>query len=170
MPVRLGFNHIDLATKDMGATIDFYTNVLGFPVVRSDRIERETGGYSEHVFFDAGGGQMIAFAGAEHVPNRFPKDLDTGINRGLGVPDGVYHFAFEAGSVEALHALKAELEQRGVKVRGVEDHEGWCKSIYFRDPNGLQMEYCHVVRELTEDDARPQVRFRVSSKGEKIPL
>jgi len=168
--VRLGFNHVDLATMDMAATKDFYTNILGFPVVRSDIIERETGGYAEHVFFDAGGGQMIAFAGLEHLEEGVPENLDTGINRGLGVRDGVYHFAFEAGSEDALHELKAALEARGVAVRGVEDHEGWCKSIYFKDPNGLQMEYCHVVRELTEDDARPQVRFRVSAKGEKIPI
>ena len=99
--VRLGFNHVDLATMDMAATKDFYTNILGFPVVRSDIIERETGGYAEHVFFDAGGGQMIAFAGLEHLKEGVPENLDTGINRGLGVRDGVYHFAFEAGSEDA---------------------------------------------------------------------
>jgi len=168
--VKMGFNHIDLATKDLAATRDFYENVLGFPLVRYDQIERETGGYAEHVFFDAGSGQMIAFASAEHIPGGFPDDLDTGINRGLGVRDGVYHFAFEAGSVDALHQLKADLEAKGVEVRGVEDHEGWCQSIYFKDPNGLQLEYCHLVRELTKEDTHPQVRFRVSADGRKIPL
>lgn len=166
---RLGFNHIDLATKDLAATREFYENVLGFPVVRYDQVELAAGGYFEHVFFDAGNGQMIAFISAEHVPGGFPDDLDTGINRGLGVRDGVYHFAFEAGSVAQLHQLKADLQARNVEVRGVEDHEGWCNSIYFKDPNGLQLEYCHLVRELTEDDARPQVRFRVSREGRKIP-
>ena len=168
--IRLGFNHVDLATKDMAATRAFYEGILGFPLVRSDIIELESGGYAEHAFFDAGGGQMIAFASAEHAPGRWPADVDTGINRGLGLPPGVYHFAFEAGSIEALHALKAELEQKGVRVRGVENHEDWCHSIYFMDPNGLQMEFCYVCRPLTEDDARPQVRFRVSRDGKKIPL
>jgi len=167
---QLGFNHIDLATKDMAATRAFYEGILGFKVVRSDMIEFEAGGYAEHVFFDAGGGQMIAFASAENAPGRWPKDVDTGINKGLGLPPGVYHFAFEAGSIEALHAMKAELEKKGVKVRGVENHEGWCHSIYMMDPNGLQLEYCHVSRPLTEDDARAQVRFRVSREGKKVPL
>ena len=36
-------------------------------------------------------------------------------------------------------------------------------------PNGLQMEYCWVSRELTDEDARPQVRFRVSRDGRKLP-
>jgi catechol 2,3-dioxygenase-like lactoylglutathione lyase family enzyme len=78
------------------------------------------------------------------------------------------HFAFEAGSLENLHALKASLEAHGVAVRGVEDHEGWRRSIYFTDPNGLQLEYCCLSRKLTEDDARPQVRFRVSREGKKL--
>ena len=81
----------------------------------------------------------------------------------------MYHFAFEAGSLENLLALKAALEQHGVAVRGVEDHEGWCRSIYFTDPNGLQLEYCCLARELNADDARPQVRFRVSREGKKLP-
>jgi catechol 2,3-dioxygenase-like lactoylglutathione lyase family enzyme len=160
-----GFSHIDLATKDMAATRAFYEGILGFPVVRSDVIEFEAGGRAEHVFFDCGNGQMIAFAHSA----RFPETLDTGINKGLGLPNGVYHFAFEAGSLEGLLDLKARLEKHGVKVRGVEDHEGWCRSIYFMDPNGLQLEYCCLSRPLTEEDARPQVRFRVSREGKKLP-
>jgi catechol 2,3-dioxygenase-like lactoylglutathione lyase family enzyme len=167
---KLGFNHIDLATKDMAATRAFYEGVLGFPVVRADMVEFETGGYAEHVFFDCGGGQMIAFASAENAPGRFPADLDTGINKGLGLPRGVYHFAFQAESPESLHQLKRTLESKGVEVRGVEDHEGWCRSIYFIDPNGLQLEYCCLSRDLTEEDARAQVRFRVSREGQKIEL
>ena len=110
-------------------------------------------------------GQMIAFA----YSAGFSKSLDTGINKGLGLPNGVYHFAFQADSPESLLELKASLEKKGVAVRGVEDHEGWCRSIYFMDPNGLQLEYCCLSRALTEDDAKPQVRFRVSREGKKLP-
>ena len=31
------------------------------------------------------------------------------------------------------------------------DHE-WCRSIYFRDPNGLLLEFCTTVREFNADD------------------
>lgn len=163
--MKLGFNHIDLATKDMVATRAFYEGILGFPAVRTDIIEFEAGGSAEHVFFDCGKGQMIAFA----YSAGFSKNLDTGINKGLGLPNGVYHFAFQADSPESLLELKASLEKKGVAVRGVEDHEGWCRSIYFMDPNGLQLEYCCLSRALNEDDARPQVRFRVSREGKKLP-
>lgn len=167
---RMGFNHIDLATTDMKATRAFYEGVLGFPCVRTDILEIEAGGTVEHVFFDCGDGQMIAFASAEGSPGRWPKGLDTSLSKGLGLGLGVYHFAFEAGSYENLESLKAELEAKGISVRGIENHEGWCHSIYFVDPNGLQLEYCWVCRELTEDDARAQLRFRITKDGKKAPL
>jgi glyoxylase I family protein len=166
----MGFNHIDLATTNMAATRAFYEGILGFPCVRTDILQIEaTGGSAEHVFFDCGDGQMIAFASAENSPGAWPANLDTSLSKGLGLGRGVYHFAFEAGSYANLERLKAELESKGVAVRGIEDHEGWCHSIYFVDPNGLQLEYCWVSRELTEDDARPQVRFRISKEGKKLP-
>ncbi len=43
------------------------------------------------------------------------------------------------------------LLERGVDVTPVVDHE-WCRSIYFRDPNGLLLEYCATTRAFTEED------------------
>ena len=54
-------------------------------------------------------------------------------------------------------------------VNGPVNHEGWSKSIYFHDPNGLQLEVCHLLRAFTADDAVPQVRFRLQ-KGRKVEL
>jgi hypothetical protein len=48
-----------------------------------------------------------------------------------------------------------------VAVTDVVDH-GWAKSIYFRDPNGMSLEYCCVVRNFTQDDATMRERFEVS--------
>jgi len=36
MATRLGFNHIDLGTKDMEATRTFYEDLLGFPLAGKD--------------------------------------------------------------------------------------------------------------------------------------
>jgi catechol 2,3-dioxygenase-like lactoylglutathione lyase family enzyme len=156
-----GFSHVGLATLDMDATLDFYENVLGFPAVRCDVLEVAEGGHIRHVFFDAGGGQMLAFMEPRGV-EAIPSDFDPGINRGLGVPSGFYHFAFEAGSPEGLRAKRSELIAHGVRVTDVVDHE-WCQSIYFRDPNGIELEYCCMTRELGEDDARMQVRAKIST-------
>ena len=47
-----------------------------------------------------------------------------------------------------------------METTDIVDH-GWAQSIYFKDPNGLSLEYCCVVRNLTEDDATMQERFTI---------
>jgi hypothetical protein len=89
-----------------------------------------------------------------------PVEYDAGINRGLGVPAGFYHFAFEAGSEAALADKRDELRAKGVEVTDIVDHD-WSKSIYFKDPNGLSLEYCCLLRSFTKDDARMEQRFTV---------
>ncbi len=158
-----GFSHVGLSTLDLDATLDFYEQVLGFERVRGDIIQVKEGGRIRHVFLDTGQGQLLAFMEPKGVEG-IPSDYDAGINRGLGVPDGFYHFAFEAGDEASLEKKRLELLEKGVEVSDVVDHEGWCKSIYFKDPNNIQLEYCCMTRELNEDDARLQVRIELSAK------
>ena len=89
-----------------------------------------------------------------------PAELDAGINRGLGVPAGFYHFAFEAGSPAALADKRDELRAEDAEVTDIVDH-GWSRSIYFKDPNGPSLEYCCTVRNLTADDAIMQERYTI---------
>lgn len=155
-----GFSHIGLSTLDLDRTREFYEDVLGFKAVRCDIIRVKEGGQIRHIFFDTGCDQLIAFMEARGVPG-VPAEYDAGINRGLGVPSVFYHFAFEAGSEAALQEKRNELLARSVDVTEVVDHD-WAKSIYFKDPNGLQLEYCCFTRDLNADDARLQDRFEMS--------
>src|SRR5262249_61584548 len=77
------------------------------------------------------------------------------------LPAAFYHFAFEAGSESALADKRDELRAKGVEVTDIVNH-GFAKSIYFKDPNGLSLEYCCLTRNLTRDDATMQERFTVS--------
>jgi catechol 2,3-dioxygenase-like lactoylglutathione lyase family enzyme len=156
------YSHVGLSTLDMDATRAFYEDVLGFPAVRCDVIEFEEGGRIRHVFFDAGDGQLLAFMEPRDIRG-LPREYEAGINRGLGVPDAFYHFAFEVDSVEALEAKRAELIAKGIAVTPVVDHE-WMRSIYFKDPNGLMLEFAVQTRSLGADDRVMQVRERVSLK------
>src|SRR5437773_807297 len=160
---RKGLSHVGLSTLDLDRTRAFYEGVLGFKAVRCDTMQVKEGGQIRHVFFDAGDGQLLAFMEPRGVPG-IPAEYDAGINRGLGLPDMFYHFAFELGSLEALEAKRAELIAKGVRVTPVVDHE-WMKSIYFKDPNGLLLEYACWTRALGDDDARMQVRFTMSLRG-----
>jgi catechol 2,3-dioxygenase-like lactoylglutathione lyase family enzyme len=161
-----GWSHVGLSTLDMDKTLAFYENVLGFKAVRCDIMTVKEGGQIRHVFFDTGQGQLLAFMEPRGISGM--REYDPGINRALGVPEGFYHFAFEAGTVEELEAKRNELIAKGVKVTRVVDHE-WAKSIYFHDPNGLMLEYCCSTRELNEDDARMQPRFEISF-GDQSPI
>ena len=155
-----GFSHLGLSTLDLDKTRDFYENTLGFKRVRCDVIKVKEGGQIRHIFFDTGRDQLIAFMEARGVPG-VPVEYDAGINRGLGVPNVFYHFAFEAGSEAALEEKRNELLAKGVDVTEVVDHE-WAKSVYFQDPNGIQLEYCCFTRNLNANDARMQDRFEIS--------
>jgi catechol 2,3-dioxygenase-like lactoylglutathione lyase family enzyme len=155
-----GFSHIGLSTRDLDRTRDFYENVLKFKAVRCDILKIKEGGQVRHIFFDTGRDQLLAFMEARDVLG-VSADYDAGINRGLGVPNAFYHFAFEAGSEAALDEKRNELIARGVEVTEVVDHD-WAKSIYFKDPNGLQLEYCCFTRNLNADDARMQERDQIS--------
>ncbi len=133
-------HHLGLATHDMEATLDFYENTLGMTLQVADLLQPQAGGTIRHAFIDLGHGEMIAFMECNDVPGIKP-DFDAGINRGLGIKGGVMHFAFKAKDEADLAARQEYLREKGVEVTDVVDH-GWCKSIYFRDPNNLQLEYC----------------------------
>jgi catechol 2,3-dioxygenase-like lactoylglutathione lyase family enzyme len=162
-----GFSHIGLSTRDLDATREFYEHVLGFKAVRCDIIKIAEGGRIRHVFFDTGRDQLLAFMEPQEVAG-IPVDYDAGINDGLGVPGSFYHFAFEAGSEAALEAKRQELLAKGVRVTEIVDHE-WAKSIYFKDPNGISLEYCCLVRDIgTEDDVTLQVRFERTAEDMQL--
>jgi catechol 2,3-dioxygenase-like lactoylglutathione lyase family enzyme len=154
-----GFSHIGLSTLDLDKTRKFYEGVLGFKPVVADTIKIEEGGSLRHLFFDVGRDQLIAFLESRGVPD-VPAKYDAGINRGLGVPAAFYHFAFEAGSPATLAEKRDALRAKGVDVTEVVDH-GWAKSIYFKDPNGISLEYCCLMRDFNEDDATMQERFSI---------
>jgi len=144
-----GIHHLGLATHDMEATLDFYENILGFRTKVCDLLRPEGGGTIRHAFLDMGSDELIAFMECNDVPG-VAKDFDAGINRGLGIHGGMIHFAFRVDDDDELAAKRQELIGKGVKVTDVVDH-GWCKSIYFHDPNRIQLEYCCLTAELSND-------------------
>ncbi len=144
-----GIHHIGLATHDMESTLEFYENVLGFPAVVCETIELEAGGAIRHAFFDVGEGELIAFMEANEVEG-VSAEFDTGINEGLGIGGGMYHFAFKVEDPSELEKKRNELLEKGLRVRGIVDH-GWCQSIYFSDPNSVQLEFCCLMADLGDE-------------------
>src|ERR1700722_598142 len=53
-----GINHLALVSSDMQRTIEFYSGVLGMPLVKTIDLPA---GLGQHFFFDCGGGDTLAF-------------------------------------------------------------------------------------------------------------
>lgn len=145
-----GYSHIGVATHDIEATIRFYEQVLGFPRVAEHRYEVAEGGVMRMAYFDLGREQFLVFMAATGIEG-MSADFDTGINTGLGVPRGVYHLAFRAESTDALRQRQESLRAQGVEVSDVVDL-GHAHSIFFRDPNGLELECCWHLRPFGPED------------------
>src|SRR5215472_16701818 len=53
-----GVNLLAPVCRDMARTVDFYTNVLGMPLVKTIDLP---GGRGQHFFFDLGNGDTLGF-------------------------------------------------------------------------------------------------------------
>ena len=142
-----GFSHIGLSTHDLDKTRAFYEGVLGFKPVVADTITIEEGGHLRHVFYDVGGGQLIAFLEPNGVPD-VPAKYDAGSTAGSVFPPAsiilLSRPAWRLGSRGSV----TNCSGKGVETTEIVDH-GWARSIYFKDPNGISLEYCCIV------DGRP---------------
>jgi catechol 2,3-dioxygenase-like lactoylglutathione lyase family enzyme len=146
----MGFHHVALATRDLAATHRFYTDAMGFRLVKIVAAPTPEGGWAKHAFYATGdpGAAMIAFWEL-HV-DAIGTDFSTDLNRSLGLPGWVNHLAFNAPTVEDLHARRRRWQEYGATVVEV-DHE-WCRSIYASDPNGITVEFCCTTRAFSEEE------------------
>lgn len=143
----MGFHHVAVAVRDVEETHAFYTGPMGFTLAKVVAGKTE-GGWSKHLFYETGGGGMIAFWDL-HDPS-VADDFDPAIATGLGLPVWSNHIAFAAADLADLETRKQRLLAHGLDVMEV-DH-GWCSSIYTRDPNGILVEFCTTTAAFTDAD------------------
>src|SRR5258708_38593086 len=85
-----GINHLALVCRDMARTVDFYTNVLGMPLVKTIELPQ---GMGQHFFFDIGNGDSLAFFWFPKAPPAAP-----GVSSAAALP-GVGDIVRALGSV-----------------------------------------------------------------------
>ena len=86
----MAFHHVAITTRDLDATHAFYTEVMGFELVRVEAAPTpeagESGeGWARHLFYDTGDGQCLAIWDL-HDPEHLPTEFDPSISRALGPP------------------------------------------------------------------------------------
>ena len=150
----MGYHHVAIATRDLEASHRFYTEAMGFELVRVEvGPTDEPEGWAKHLFYDTGGNGMFAVWDL-HDPR--VTEYDPAISTGLGLPVWVNHVAFDAPDLEALDAARARWLDHGLDVMEI-DHE-WCRSIYVLDPTGTMVEWCTTTRTFTDDDRQAAAR------------
>jgi catechol 2,3-dioxygenase-like lactoylglutathione lyase family enzyme len=141
-PLCRGVHHLALNTDDMKSTIDFYTRVLGMPLVHALRVPPGVGTGAgnrgnppyenlRHYFFDAGGDALVAFF-------ELPRGAEPPANRNAVAAMQHCSFAVTQTRFQELHQ---RLLDAGVAVIGPIPVGARTWSIYFFDPNGIRLEY-----------------------------
>ena len=158
----MGVHHIALATPALAATDRFYTEAMGFELVKCVVGPTPEGGWARHVFYrnpDVADGApgMIAFW---DLHGDYPP-IDGGMSRSVGLPEWVNHLAFHATDPEDLERRRARWLDLGLEVLDV--HHGFCRSVYTHDPNGTLVEWCCDLRELDDRD-RAEARAAITAE------
>lgn len=149
----MGFHHTAVATRDLAATHRFYTEAMGFELVKVVAAETEGGGWAKHAFYEITKDEYIAFWDLHDESIR--AEWSPAISTGMGLPIWVNHIAFRAADLADLEARKSRWLDHGATVSEI-DH-GWCRSIYTVDPNGILVEFCTTTHAMTQAD-RDQAR------------
>ncbi len=164
-----GINHVALVCSDMAKTVDFYSGVLGMPLIKSLDLP---GGMGQHFFFDAGNGDCVAFfwfaEAADRVPGISSPAAIPGIGEITSSVSSMNHLAFHVPA-EKFDEYRQRLKDKGVRVGPVLNHDEspaqvaatvhpgvYVRSFYFNDPDGITLEFACWVKEFTEADAQTE--------------
>jgi catechol 2,3-dioxygenase-like lactoylglutathione lyase family enzyme len=153
LPV-MPYHHVAVAVRDLAATHAFYTESMGFDLVKAQAAPTDApGGWAKHVFYATGevaegdAPSLIAFW--ELHDDRMP-DFDLAISTGLGLEPWDNPIAVHARDLDAIESRKKRWLDHGHDV--VEIDHGFCVSIYTLDPNRILVEFCTDTAPYTAED------------------
>ncbi|MGD0084571.1 MAG: VOC family protein [Acidimicrobiales bacterium] len=138
MPITR-LNHAVLYVRDADKSAAFYTDVLGFR-----RLTMGPESFKGAVFLQAPGSTN------DHDIGLFTIGSEAAASRAGRSEVGLYHLAWEVDTLEELERLAGALAGAGSLV-GASDH-GTTKSLYAKDPDGLEFEVAWVVPAYLLDD------------------
>lgn len=131
MPIATGINHVATLTTDMDRTVGFYEAV--FDAVVTHEVERT----DEHPWMkvvDIGGTSLNVF----HVP----AESIVGERRRLGGRGAIDHFGIAVDGRATLESMLDRLAAAGAQEVGEIQQLGGELSLFFRDPDGMELEVC----------------------------
>ena len=134
-------NHAVLFVRDIKRSVTFYSEVLAFR-----RIDMTPEGFAGAAFLQAPGSTN------DHDLGLFEIGANAGPSGAGRTTVGLYHLAWEIDTLAEMKQLATSLADNGALV-GSSDH-GTTKSLYGKDPDGLEFEVVWLIpKDLLTDDA-----------------
>ena len=174
-----GINHLALVCRDMERTVDFYSNVLGMPLVKTIELPM---GMGQHFFFDIGNGDSLAFFWFPNAPEPAP-----GVSAPAALPGkgeltsaigSMNHIAFDVPA-DKIEEYRQKLLDNGIECSDVANHDNsewgiskevtddvFIRSVYFFDPDGILLEFACWTAELTEADVSHEPARALTSSAQ----
>ena len=158
-----GVHHLALCTDDIKKTTEFYTRVLGMPLVHALKVppglgtgkgNRGNPPYEEirHYFFDMGNDSTVAFF-------EIPKGKEPATNR--NAIGSMQHCSFVV-TPKRFRDIEERLKASNISYIGPIPQMPGLDGIYFMDPNGIRLEFAcqaadgddpHVIECCTQTKA-----------------
>ncbi len=137
----LGLHHITIVCADAQRTVDFYTQVLGL------RLLKQT------VNFDAPDSYHLYFGDEKGTPGTAITYFEwPGAPKGQTGIGSTHHYALRVASEDGLLKWKRRLTDLGIPVKGPYNRN-YFRSIYFQDPDGVNIEIATDGPGWTVDEA-----------------
>lgn len=131
MPVTTGFNHVATLTTDLDRLVAFYGAAFD-ATVTFEMAARDD--HPRMIILDLGGGAAL---------NAFEVDAASiiGDRREQGGRGSIDHFALAVDSLATLEAVRDRLVAAGAEIGEIQ-RLGSEWSLFFRDPDGMELEVC----------------------------
>lgn len=131
MPLTSGFNHVATVTADLDRIVDFYREVFGAEVTAD---MAATDNHRRMAILDLGGGSALNIV-------EQPADTIIGERTRSGSRGPIDHYGIAVASKETLERVSARLTAAGADTGEIQQlGESW--SLFFRDPDGMELEVC----------------------------
>jgi catechol 2,3-dioxygenase-like lactoylglutathione lyase family enzyme len=132
MPITTGINHVATLTTDMDLTVGFYESAFDatvtFEIAKSEN-------HPWMKILDLGGGASL------NVFEVTPDEI-IGERRRQCARGAIDHFALAVDSLATLEVARQRLVEAGALEVGDIQRLGHEWSLFFRDPDGMDLEVC----------------------------
>lgn len=130
MPKTTGFNHVATLTTDIDRLVAFYQQAFGAEVTYEIEARPD---HPRMVILDLGGSALNVF---EVAPDEIVGDRRRMNGRGP-----IDHFGLAVDSLATLESVRDRLAELGADIGEIQRlGNEW--SLFFRDPDGMELEVC----------------------------